>query len=57
MSLIQIKKEYFDGEVSETVVEINVNKMTFTEKVIAVIVVVILVWSLIFQKSEVQKHE
>lgn len=48
MSLIQIKKEYFDGEVSETVVEINVNKMTFTEKVIAVIVVVILVWSLIF---------
>ena len=48
MSLIQIKKEYFDGEVSETVVEINVNKMTFTEKVIAVIVGVILIWSLIF---------
>ena len=48
MSLIQIKREYFDGEVSETVVEINVNKMTFTEKVIAVIVGVILIWSLIF---------
>lgn len=48
MSLIQIKKEYFDGEVSETVIEINFNKMTFTEKVIAVIVGVILIWSLIF---------
>ena len=48
MSLIQIKREYFDGEVSETVVEINVNKITFTEKVIAVIVGVILIWSLIF---------
>ena len=48
MSLIQIKKEYFDDEVSETVIEINVNKMTFTEKVIAVIVGVIVIWSLIF---------
>ena len=48
MSLIQIKKEYFDGEISETVIEININKMTFTEKVIAVIVGVIVIWSLIF---------
>lgn len=48
MSLIQIKKEYFDGEVSETVIEINFNKMTFIEKVIAVSIGVIVIWSLIF---------
>ena len=48
MSLIQIKKEYFDGEVSEMVIEININKMTFAEKVIAVIVGIIVIWSLIF---------
>lgn len=48
MSLIQIRKEYCDGEISETVVEINFNKMTFSEKMIAVIVGGIVIWSLIF---------
>lgn len=48
MSLIKIERETFDGEVSKSIIEIDINKMTVAEKVFCGGIISLMVLCLIF---------